>query len=213
MSEKEKVTVKKIQQLKVERTKLTNLKTHPTNARHGDVGMIVESLETHGQFRPLVVQKNTGHVLAGNHTLAAMRVLNWEEADVTYVDVDEDQALRILLIDNRANDLATYDEQTLLQLLQKLAPVSLDGTGYDGDDLDDLLFKLEGNDGFMVEALSAPERFASYEAAGIRSIILHYPDGEYNELFEKLKVVRERANVESNSELFAKFVREASENN
>jgi hypothetical protein len=59
----------------------------------------------------------------------------------TYVECDDEQALRILLVDNRANDLATYDESALSDLLQELAAtdLGLDGTLFDGDALDDLI--------------------------------------------------------------------------
>jgi len=45
-----------------------------------------------------------------------------------------------LLADNRTSDLATYDDEVLVQLLEAAAADDdLIGTGYDGDDLDDLL--------------------------------------------------------------------------
>lgn len=123
---------------------LTAVTPHPKNVRQGDVGAICQSLEAHGQYRPIVVQASTGHILAGNHTWQAMNALGWKKVAVTYIDVDDDEALRILLVDNRANDLATYDDHGLLELLQQLASTKnhLAGTGFDGDDLDDLLAQL-----------------------------------------------------------------------
>lgn len=60
-----------------------------------------------------------------------------------WVDVDDDRALRILLADNRTNDLASYDDTVLASLLSDLANTSdLTGTGYDGDDLDQLIGKM-----------------------------------------------------------------------
>jgi hypothetical protein len=52
------------------------------------------------------------------------------------VDVDEDQAARIVAADNRTSDLAEYDERLLLELLAELP--DLDGTGYDPGDLAEL---------------------------------------------------------------------------
>lgn len=40
-------------------------------------------------------------VLAGNHTLQAARELGMAEVTVTQLDVDEEQARRIMLVDNR----------------------------------------------------------------------------------------------------------------
>ena len=125
--------------LTVNAVAIDSITPHPRNVRQGDVGAIVESLKAHGQYRPIVVQKSTGHILAGNHTWKAARLLKWAKIDVTTIDVDDDEALRILLIDNRSNDLAAYDEHELLELLKELATtdIMLDGTGYTLEDLDD----------------------------------------------------------------------------
>lgn len=121
------------------------LQLHPRNVRQGDVGAIAESLKQNGQYRPIVVQKSTGYVLAGNHTLKAAKALGWETIAATFVDVDNDAALRILLVDNHANDLAHYDETDLSELLKELTESErgLEGTGYDVEELDDLLRELE----------------------------------------------------------------------
>src|SRR5205823_2971895 len=123
---------------------IERLTPHPRNARQGDIGAISESLRYHGQFRPIVVNKRDNTVLAGNHTLAAARALGWEQIAATFVDVDDEEAARILLADNRLNDLATNNPGQLASLLQELAatPAALSGTGYDGDALDDLLADL-----------------------------------------------------------------------
>jgi hypothetical protein len=131
---------------------ITAVTTHPRNIRQGDVGAICQSLAAHGQYRPIVVQRSTGHVLAGNHTLAAARSLGWSHIAATYVECDDEQALRILLVDNRANDLATYDDTALSDLLQELAAtdLGLDGTLFDGDALDELIRDLKELDDYSI---------------------------------------------------------------
>lgn len=130
--------------LKVETVPVERLSTHPRNARHGDVGAIAASLTEFGQFRPLVVQRSTGHIIAGNHTYRALTANGVKHAQVTYLDVDDETALRILIADNRTSDLATNDLDALMDILSELhADGKLTGTGYDGDDLDDLLRDLE----------------------------------------------------------------------
>ena len=111
------------------------------NPRRGDVAAIRESLEHNGMYRPLVVNRPTMEVLAGNHTLRAIRELGWLEVDVYFVEVDEDAARRILLADNRTSDLATNDANELVSLLGELD--ALEGTGYDQGDLDELLDELD----------------------------------------------------------------------
>lgn len=113
---------------------LDGLKPYGQNPRKGNVSVIVDSLSRHGQYRPIVVRAKTFEVLAGNHTLAAARELGWEEIAATFVDVTDDEAARIVLVDNRAADLGSYDDVVLADLLGSLP--DLEGTGFDTDDLD-----------------------------------------------------------------------------
>jgi hypothetical protein len=110
------------------------------NPRRSNLDLIVDSLQRHGQYRPIVVRTGTFEVLAGNHTLAAAKELGWPEIAATFIDVSDDEAARIVLVDNRATDLGGYDNALLLDLLSELAQseAQLLGTGYDPDDLDAL---------------------------------------------------------------------------
>lgn len=125
------------------------LQHYPINPRRGNVNLIAESLRINGQYRPIVVNRRTTQVLAGNHTLAAAKQLGWTDIAVSWVDVDEDAAKRIVLADNRLSDLATNDPDTLAELLDSLP--TLDGTGYTSADLSDLL-------GDILNREEAPER-------------------------------------------------------
>ena len=128
----------------IRKTPITALVPHPSNPRQGDVGAIIQSIEANGWYGTLVAQISTGHVLAGNHRLQAAIHCGLDRVPVHWVDVDDDTAHRILLADNRTTDLATYDEHALADLLVEMGKTgNLDGTGYDGDDLDDLLAELE----------------------------------------------------------------------
>lgn len=114
------------------RVALSKLKPYPRNPRRGDVAAIAASLRAHGQYRALVVNKD-GTVLAGNHTPAALEEIGAKDALCHYVDVSEHEAAKIVLADNRTNDLASYDEAELAELLSSLP--DLDGTGYSDKEL------------------------------------------------------------------------------
>ena len=141
--------------------------THPANVRQGDVGAISESLKAHGQYRPIVYQQSTHRILAGNHTYKAAKALGWTHIAATPVICDDEQALRILLADNKANDLATYDEPELIELLKQLADTSdgLLGTLFDEDELDSLI---EDNSHFELpsEVDDVPDKAPSITNAG-----------------------------------------------
>ena len=120
---------------------IDSLKPHPRNPREGDIGAIHESINNNGFYGSVLAQQSTGYILAGNHRWQAMLQAGATEIPVTWIDVDDDHALRILLADNRTNDLATYNDDTLSNLLEELVQTTgtLAGTAFDGDDLDDLL--------------------------------------------------------------------------
>lgn len=124
---------------------IATIQPHPKNVRQGDIGAISESLKAHGQYRPIVVDRRTNQILAGNHTWRAAKSLGWSQIAVGFIETkDDDDATRILLADNRTTDLASYDDAGLADLLKQLnaSDQGLEGTLFDGDDLDDLLSKL-----------------------------------------------------------------------
>ena len=98
------------------------------NPRRGDLGVIKQSLQANEQYAPVIVNRRTGEVLAGNHRVVAARELGWREIAVCYVDVDEEHARRIMLADNRTSDLAGYDTEALVRLLEETSS-DLTGTG------------------------------------------------------------------------------------
>lgn len=123
--------------------KLSKLKQFSGNPRIGNVDLIAESLKENGQFRPLIVNKDNT-ILAGNHTYLAMKQLGWKECEVHYVDVDKSQAKKIVLVDNRLNDVAGYDGELITEMLTDLLNAGeLAGTGFDADDVDDLTAEFE----------------------------------------------------------------------
>ena len=115
---------------------LASLKRYPINPREGDIGAISESLRLLGQYRPIVVNKRNRQILKGNHTAAAASALGWAEIAVVWVDVDDEQAAKIVLADNRTADKATYDNDLLLSTLKELP--NLEGTGFDPEDFADI---------------------------------------------------------------------------
>jgi ParB-like chromosome segregation protein Spo0J len=115
---------------------INSLEAYPTNPRRGDIDSIALSLKAHGQYRPIVVQYGTNYILAGNHTYKAAKKLGWKKIKITYIEVDETTARRIVLADNRLTDLAGYNEPLLKSLLQALP--ELDGTGFSASEVETL---------------------------------------------------------------------------
>jgi len=124
-------------------TPLDELRVHPRNARKGSVSAISESIEHNGFFGACVAQVSTGHILVGNHRFLAAREQGMATIPVLWVDVSNAHATRILLADNRTNDVAGYDKDALAALLSDLSNMDgLSGTGYTEDDLEALISEI-----------------------------------------------------------------------
>lgn len=107
---------------------------YPGNARRGDIDAIAESLDLLTQYRPIVVDRATNHVLAGNHTRYAALKLGWTHIAAVFVDVDEDQARRIVLADNRIADLGDMDIGALLDLIER-DDGNIEATGFTDEEV------------------------------------------------------------------------------
>lgn len=143
--------------LNVVSMKVDDLVPYPGNPRRGNVDLIKESLLAHGQFRPLVVQASTRHVLAGNHTLEAAVSLGWTEIDAVLLDVDDRKAAKIVLADNRTSD-AAYNDTAALSAILELLEGDFEGTGYLVTDLDALLMGIPDMDlEELAENVGAPD--------------------------------------------------------
>lgn len=128
----------------IEMVDVDSLIVHPRNPRTGDLSSIIQSIEHNGWYGTIVAQRSTNYVLAGNHRLMAAQSVGLTSVPVYWVDVDDATAQRILIADNRINDLATYDDNALRELLTDMAANNnIDGTGWVVADIEKLLGDLE----------------------------------------------------------------------
>jgi len=104
----------------IEMVELDRLIPDPANLRLHDehnIDTIKASLEEFEQHSPLVVQRSTGRIIIGNGRFEAMKQLGWEKALVHWVNDDDTKALRRAIVDNRAGELASWDEFALNKIL------------------------------------------------------------------------------------------------
>jgi hypothetical protein len=190
--------------LTIESVPLDSIIRHPANARTHNLDIIKESLRTHGQFLPLLVQLSTKFILAGNGRHEGMEQLGWPEADVTFIDVDDEQATKILLVDNRSSDTGDYRDAELVALLESLN--DLVGTGYDSIDLDDLLAQAQETSEEITRNMVDNEEdnldswAQGYLAKTIRTILLDYEGETYLWMVDRLNELRFRYQVNTNAE-------------
>lgn len=117
----------------------------PDNPNSGDIEALEQSIDINGFFSPLLVQRSTRYILAGNHRWQVAISKGWETVPTIFLDVDDIAAKRILLADNQVTRLGHDDEALVLQILDSLqdTDVGLAGTGFTTDDLQDLVDELE----------------------------------------------------------------------
>lgn len=166
-----------------------SLVLHPKRARTSNVDAIVDSIKNHGFLGGVIVQTSTRHVLVGNGRVEAAKVCKLKEVPVFWIDCSDVEAEKILLVDNRCSDLASYDDAKLLQLLEELkATEGLSGTGFDDEALASLVTalhqeqKIDQVNGVDGEWVGMPE-FEAYEHS--YSVVLHCETEEQRDALEK----------------------------
>jgi ParB-like chromosome segregation protein Spo0J len=144
-------------QLLISRVKTATLSADPKNARRHpqrNLDAITLSLKTFGQQKPLVVDAD-GVVVAGNGTLAAAVALGWDEIDVVRTDLRGAAARAYALADNKAGDLAGWDEEKLAAALAEVAcneDMDALATGFTAEEME-----------AAIKAVAGPEDFKSVD--------------------------------------------------
>jgi DNA modification methylase len=124
----------------------------PANARrHPEPNLeaIKGSLRVYGQRKPVVVNRRTGTIEAGNGTLQAALALGWSHLAAVYVDDDPMTAAGFSIADNRTAELAEWDREALDKLLAEIK--TNDAV------LDQMLADLGGSMGPLSNGLTDPD--------------------------------------------------------
>ena len=101
------------------------------NARTGhNIKALSDSLIKYGQRKPIVVNKNTNVIEAGNGTYKAAVSLGWDTIAVVYVHDDSETAIGYSIADNRLAELSEWDDVLLDELLEEVGDIF---TGFDLD--------------------------------------------------------------------------------
>lgn len=128
---------------------IDQLHPDPANVRlHGDrnLAAIASSLARFGQMKPIVVQRSTMVVRAGNGTLLAARKLGWTQIAASVVEMTDTEATSYAIADNRTAELAEWQTEDLLAQLEALRNDDENlfaATGFDAEDLDRLMAELD----------------------------------------------------------------------
>lgn len=191
---------------------IDSLSPWPDNPRRGDLNALVDSIKTNGFYTVIGYQASTGRIVAGNHRWMALKQLGAVQVPAAPLDVNDEEATRIVLGDNRTSDLAFYDDPTLFKLLDALDG-DYSGTGYDKASYELLLQGMEADSivGGVRQGQVPGERLDAYTELDIRSIILPYEGSLYDDIAKALAVIRGIMGVDTNADVIEQLLRRTME--
>ena len=102
--------------------KLKDIRPYPNNPRKNDTAVeaVAESIRQCGYVAPIIVDEN-GVILAGHTRYKALKALGRSKAEVVVKEgLTEEQKKKYRLLDNKTNELATWDFELLAQELEEL---------------------------------------------------------------------------------------------
>jgi hypothetical protein len=139
---------------------LERLREWPGNPNEGAEEVLGESLDRFGFFGAVYAQESSGRMIGGNHRLRKARERGAPGLPVIWLDVDDETAEGMLLIDNEATRRGANDPAKLLAMLRRQS--DLTGTGFDARRLEYLARQqawreAERGDKLTLAAVAVPE--------------------------------------------------------
>jgi len=151
---------------------LSEIKPAKRNAKDHDIGQIIESFKRFGFVAPGVVNEKTGRIVVGHGRAEALAVMKadgqpaperirvrkadgeWSLPIIYGISFKSDaEAEAYVLADNRLTDLGGWKMDLLAETLADFATNDIPflGTGFDEDDLDEMVRDQEQSDGSLLD--------------------------------------------------------------
>jgi hypothetical protein len=111
---------------------ISELQPHPDNPRKSNMHVLKDSVANNGFYGAVIIQAATKRIIAGEHRWRAAKAEGLPEIPVIEIDCSDEEAKRLLLVDNRSSDLGDHEEGRLDKLLEELSASrrGLTGTGF-----------------------------------------------------------------------------------
>ena len=146
-----------------------------SNPRQNDasVSHVAASLRRFGWQQP-VVARRTGEVIAGNTRLKAAQQLGLMEVPVWWFDGSGIDAVAYAVADNKTHEFAQWDDAALARLLEQLREEdSLDGVGFDDQEIDRLITGLAAEESASLDDPGAEPPYCARQPSGTQSPSSH----------------------------------------
>ena len=198
--------------------KIQDVKGADVNPKQHDIGTLHQSIERFGFVAPLIRNETTGKLVGGHGRIETLRQkyqlnkedppkgikvdedLNWLVPVVTGIEFqNDDEADAYLIADNRLVELGGWDVPDLKELLEGVIVKTgtLDGVGYDAEDLQNLLEDVEAAEEEIKDIIDDP-----------LSIKVKFDTSEQRDDFIKfLKWLSDSSDLSSDGSRLSEFIR------
>ena len=158
--------------IQVEYIPLADIVEADINPKDHDIGQIYQSIKRFGFTQSIMMNENTGKLLAGHGRLQTLQQMKqggekvparikekdgqWLVPVLKGIAFEDDmEAQAYLIADNRLTELGGWNTGELVDTLQELVEggLSLDGVGYDFDDLETMVTQIDDSGIFDVEVV------------------------------------------------------------
>lgn len=120
------------------------------------IQQIAVSIQQFGFINPIIVQRSTNKIIAGNTRFKAGLKLNLPKVPVIYVDLDNERATAYAIADNKLGELALWDDELLKDLMLEIqeSDIDLETLGFDEYELDSIFNDSMGDSLFDSDQIS-----------------------------------------------------------
>lgn len=214
--------------LYIEYMTLAQIQRAARNPKDHDIGVMHRSMERFGYTNPMAINERTGRLVWGHGRLETLEQKKANgEAPPKRIKVDPDtgewrapvlrglsfetdeEAEAYVITDNRLTELGGWDDSDLAEVLKEIEEfddVLLLATGFDGDDLEELLEGLTP----ITHTTHTPNQEESLEIFNnntIKQIVLYFDTKPYIEMVAQLQRLKDRESLESNTDALVFLMR------
>ncbi len=93
---------------------------NPRKITDRDIAKVAASIRRFGFAAPIIVQRSTNEIIAGHTRLQAAPLAGYTLAPVRRMDLSDKEAHALAIADNKANELARWDDVALVDVLKSI---------------------------------------------------------------------------------------------
>lgn len=214
-------------ELWIEYVPLTTLQRWPRNPKEHDLGLLHGSFGRHGFVEPIIVDENSGRIVAGHGRLDTLQQLKASGKEpprkVKAKDGEwlvpivrgnrwenPEDAESYLITSNRSVELGGWNVPVQIQVLSDLAAKNLlEATGYDKNDVD---FMIRSNSPDAQSGKLPTDIYDTYAGGTIKQIVLYFDAKQYEDVIARTDKLMAEEGVDNRTDLFLAMLKQYEDN-